>query len=1117
MLGYLQSHFPLDSNYSFLIEKLEKFIRKYYLNELLRGTIYFVALLLISLLLVSTVEYFGHLGSLPRVVMFYGFVLGHLTAFSFWIALPILKLAKLGKTISHKQAAKIIGSHFGDVQDKLLNTLELQETSTGSRDLIQASISQKMESLQPVPFNLAVSFTKNKKYVKYAAIPLLLTLALLIQVPDVILKSSARIISYNIEFVPEAPFQFVLQNEDLEVLHHDDIEIKIKVEGQELPAAVRLSIDGSDFRMLKSSSQEFSYVLRNVDRSKEFRFTAAGFNSKTYELNVLPKPFLRSFQAVLKYPSYLGKKDENKNNIGDFTVPEGTIIEWKFDTENADDIKFNWEGALMKGERLSKNSFRYTRQVLTSGQYFVQSTNQFVPRNDSMGYGVQVVKDAYPSVLVQMVSDTTSLKSYFFSGELSDDYGLTQLKFYYRFTKSEDKSKLKSDYLSVNVPISSKSLQSFFHHWDLKKIGYDAGDELEFYFQVWDNDGINGRKSSKSKKLSIKAPSKSEMQEMVSESSSMIKDDLQEAVKEAAKVQKELKDVQNRLMNKQKLDWEDKQMINKLLEREQALSNNIEKLNEKYKKMVKEQDEFNKMDEAVREKHEKLMELFDQLMDEEMKELFEELQKLMEENSDQLDENLEDMELNNEELEKELDAALEHFKQLEMEQKMEETIEKLEELAEEQKELAEKTEKEEGSKEDLAKEQEELNKKFEEIKEDLDKVEEMNDELEDPQKIESTEEKEEEIEEEMEKGTEELKKGKNKKASEKQKDAAEKMEEMKEQIQANMESMEMESMELDYEALRQIMENLIYLSFEQEKLIDELGEIHSYNPKYVDLAQRQMKLSSDAKMIEDSLISLSKSVMQISGFITKEVGEMNFHLEKTIDNLGERQIQDSRKHQQFVMTHVNNLAVMLSEVMQQMQQQMSQKMDGKQNCQNPSNKPGKKKGEGMKKKLGSMREMQEQLNKQIGEMKGKMDKGGRPLSKDLAKTAAQQEALRKQLQALQEMKESGGEPSNELKDIQEMMDKTEEDIVNQRITSETLKRQQEIVNQLLESEKAEREQEWDSQRESKTADQIVDPSQKAFEEYRRERMKEIELLNSVPPQLNNYYKQKVKAYFQEID
>lgn len=1117
----LEEHNPLsilENNYSLLIAKLDQFTRKYYINEILRGAIYFTALFLSTLLLASVLEYFGNFGTTIRLFGFYSFLLLNVAGLLFWVLLPVSRLLRIGKVISHKQAAHMIGEHFSDVKDKLLNTLELQESSLGSKDLIMASIEQKMAELKPIPFSLAINFAGNKKYLKYALIPLLVVLLLLIQVPDVILQSSARIISYNEEFLPVAPFSFLLENENLQILNHDDFEIKLKMEGRELPATVRVNIDGNDYRMVRNSPNEFSYLIRNVDKSKSFNFQAAGFSSESYDLEVLPRPFLKSFQVALEYPKYIGKEDEVLENIGDFTLPEGTLVKWKFAAENAEDLLFNWNGVKEKGERIDRNSFRYSKQVMSAGQYYVQSINEHVPVNDSIGYGVQVIKDAHPTIKVTMEADTTSLKSYFFSGEISDDYGLSALNFSYRYTQSEDKNKMQGDYKKIAIGVSAKSIQSFFHHWDLREIGYEAGDELEFFFEVWDNDGVNGRKSSKSRKLSIKAPNKNEIEDMVAETSTDIKDDLKETLKEAAEVQKQLEDVQNRLMNKQRMSWEDKQAVSKLVEKQESLSERIESINKKYDEMLKQQDEFSKIDENIREKHQELQKLFDQLMDEETKKMFEELQKLMEENSDNIDENLDDIELNNEELEKELDAALEHFKQLELEQKMEETIDKLEELAEEQKELAEETKNGDKSQEELDQKQEELNKEFEELQKDLDQIEEMNEDLEQPNDMEDTQDQEEEISENMKESSEDIKKGKNKKAAEKQQDAAEKMEEMKEQMQAQMKSMEMESMELDYDALRQIMENLIHLSFEQERLIEDLNKIQSYNPKYINMAREQRKLVDDAKMIEDSLTELSKRVMMISGFINKEVGQMNYHLEQTMEHMGERQIQDARTHQQYVMTHVNNLAVMLSEVMDQMQQQMSQQMSGKQNCQNPNKKGGKKPGEGNKKKLGNMRQMQEQLGKQLGEMKKKMEGGQRPLSKDLAKAAAQQEALRRELQKFQEMKEGqGGEPANELKEIQEMMDEMERDIVNQQITTETLMRQQEIINKLLESEKAEREEEWDNQRESTTADQILSPSEKAFEEYKRERLKEIELLNSVPPQLNNYYKQKVQEYFEEIN
>lgn len=47
--------------------------------------------------------------------------------------------------INHEEAAKIIGTHFTDVKDKLLNVLQLKSQSVGftDRSLIEASINQK--------------------------------------------------------------------------------------------------------------------------------------------------------------------------------------------------------------------------------------------------------------------------------------------------------------------------------------------------------------------------------------------------------------------------------------------------------------------------------------------------------------------------------------------------------------------------------------------------------------------------------------------------------------------------------------------------------------------------------------------------------------------------------------------------------------------------------------------------------------------------------------------------------------------------------------------------------------------------------------------------------------
>ena len=116
-----------------------------------------------------------------RKVMFYSFVGVSSIALLGWVFLPLLRYFRLGSVISHEQAANIIGDHFTDVKDKLLNVLQLKKQSNGisHADLILASINQKSEEIKLVPFKAAIDLSKNRKYLRYALPPLLVFLGIL--------------------------------------------------------------------------------------------------------------------------------------------------------------------------------------------------------------------------------------------------------------------------------------------------------------------------------------------------------------------------------------------------------------------------------------------------------------------------------------------------------------------------------------------------------------------------------------------------------------------------------------------------------------------------------------------------------------------------------------------------------------------------------------------------------------------------------------------------------------------------------------------------------------------------------------------------------------------------
>lgn len=1102
-------------NYNQLLSKLDGFTRKYYTNQLLRGSLLFIGATLALYLALSLSEWEFYFSSGVRKAMFFGFIAAAGTGLFHWIIKPVLKLSRLGKRISHEQAAVIIGKHFGEVEDKLLNILQLkhQSETSGNAELVLASIDQKSKRIAVVPFASAVNLSENRRYLKYALPPLAVLIFFLFSAPNVLRDGTKRLINNSSEFERPAPFQFGVSTE-LTVLQFEDFDLNVRVTGEALPPEVFITTDDYKTKLDKASPTEFKHTFKNVQQDIAFKLTGSGFDSRHYTLKVIPKPMIVNFDVVLDYPNYLGKKDETLRNIGDMVVPVGTNVSWRFNAKNTTEVSLGLNESKVGAKRVGKELFVHEHRAMATTPYKVFVANEQLPLGDSIGYSLAVVPDLYPTISVERFEDSSNHKYLYFLGDAADDYGVSRLAFRYKVEKAEGQAQAEFQTAAVNAVIQ-KNQARFTHSWDLNLLDIKPGDKVQYFFIVWDNDGVHGAKSAKTPLMSFDMPTLEEFKEQEEQNSKELKDDLKESVEDARDLKEDIKDLREKLLQKSELGWEDKQQIEQMMERQRELQKQVESIQDQLNFNLSQQKEFKEVDKRVAEKQERLQELFEEVLTEEMKELFEEMERLLEElNKNETLEELEDFEFTNEELEKELDRMLELFKQLEFEQKMQETIEELKELAEDQEELSEETES--SKKEDAAdseQKQEEINKKFEDIKEELDKLEEMNSDMQFPNEMESTEEQEEGISEDMEQSMEQLQKQQMKKASDSQKNASQKMQSLAEQMEAMMAGMEQEQLMLDMQAIRQLLENLIRVSFDQEDLMAELQQALVNTPQYIELVQEQHKIKQDARMIEDSLEALSMRVMQISSFVSKEIADVNRNMEDAIRSLAERAKPNARAKQQYVMTGFNNLALMLDEVMQAMQQQASMMMPGQQMCQKPGSSQGMK----------QMRQMQQQLGKQIEDLKGQMKKGNQDgqgpggMSKQLAQLAAKQAALRKALQEFNKENGQEGGALGNLDKLAEEMEKVEEDLVNKRLEHELLERVKEIEIRLLEAEKAERERETSPERKSTTADEISRELPPALEDYLKKRQADIEWYKTVPPSLKPFYKKLVESYFKELN
>jgi len=1106
-----------------LINQVDAFIRKYYKNLMIKGVLLFLIIFLFTFLIVTGLEYIGRFSSFTRGFLLFTFIgLNAYVLFKYFI-IPASKLFSFGKRIDRYQAAKIIGDFFPSVNDRLLNTLQLQDASSTNPkniELIQASIQQNASQLNAFSFSSAIDYSSNRKFLKYF-IPILLTVVLIgIMIPNFFSEGSQRLIKYNQIFEIAPDFTFEIQNESLTVEEGGEIDIKLLLNplpGKALPDRVYLETTEGTFLMNKKSTNQASFTLSNLNNDVHFHFKANNSQSNSHLIHVVKRTSLGHLKVDIQYPSYLNRENETIDNPGDLILPDGAKLTWNGLTKNAKSLKVILPDSTLNF--IDHPGFRFAHTVKRSSDLLFVLENKEVSTFDSMIYHIDVIKDEYPSISLSKMEDSITKNKVYFSGNVSDDYGLSQLLFTYTIEKKSGESIAKS----ISVPGIDGKQSPFSMTFNLDELGLELDDIVTYYFTVYDNDGVNGSKATKSNIFQHKSPSLEELQEKRSEDKDKAKEDLKELIRESQEFKEQMARLKKEIANSKKTSWQQQKQVQSLQAQQKSLEDRIKQVKDQMKSSFEEKSKLSPMDEKLMEKQKQIEDLLDSIMDEELKNLLEELEKMLQSNDDKnILEKMDEGEMSAEDMERQLDRTMEMLKKMDVEERVEDLQKSLEQLSKEQDLLKEDLDK--GlDKEEAEKQQQDLNEKFDDIKKDLEEMLEKNDELNRPMSFEDMDKMAEEIAKEMQEAKEQIKDQKNQSAKEKQQSASEKMQEAASQLQAQMEQSQDEQDSEDLESMRALLENLIRLSFNQEENMISFQETDIFDPHFVTLGKEQRGIIDNLKPVKDSLRALADRVPKVSSFIEQELSEIEKQYRYIPSHIGEREHRQLASKQQFAMTGINNLALFLNEALESAQQDMQSKKSGNSSC----TKPGQgKPGQGSP---GDMEGMKEMIKKQLEQMKKGQNPGGQkpgqkpggvlPMSsQQAAKMAAEQSAMQKKLQELREqMNKDGSGDGNKLNDLLKELEKQEEDLINKNWNSELIDRQQEILTRLLESENAIRERGLDEERESKSGKDENFGNQIEFLEYKKQKEKQIELLRTLDPSFSKYYKEKANAYFLHVN
>lgn len=1121
------------NHYDWLIHKLDAFIRRYYANQLLRGSLVLLICLLSYLLTVSIGEYYLYLPSAVRIALLTLFVVSGIIALVVWVALPLIRMSRLGKVISYEQAARIIGLHFPEISDKLLNVLQLnkQRNEAVSRELLEASIDQKASQISVVPIASAVDFSRNKRLLPYLLPLVVVAIVILIFAPSIFIDASERLLQPTRSFEKPAPFQFILENKDLKVVHHGDFTLKASVQGNALPVQMSVEAGTEELTMQATGTpHSFQYTFRNVSSPIHFRLKAAGFRSPEYVLNVVQQPIMKSFRMQLDYPAYTGRKDEQTNNMGDVTVPAGTTIRWAFMADHTDAAFFSFgtEGTARQAQRTA-NIFGFSARVLMDTSYTVTLSNKASALDSRFSYQVHAVPDQYPLVQLQEHRDTVTGTQIFLEGTAGDDYGISKVLFHFEVLDDQNRSLLRK---SIPLKAAAGTVTPFQHYFDVKMLQLQPGQKLNYFVEVWDNDGVTGSKASRSEVMSYVMYNANQLDSAINANAEQINSGLSNSARQNKKLQNELRDAQTKMLQSEKLDWEQQQSLENLAERQQQMMQQLEQTKKRFEEQIQ-QSQQKKYSDDVKDKQQELKEQMDNLMNNELKEQMKKLQELMAKlNKENAMETMKQLEQENKLFNMDLERMKELMKNLEMQMRMEDMANKMDELAKKELDLKKETDKGTKDNESLSKEQQDIKKSLEEtLQDDMQEMNELNKELNKKQDISDAQKNGSDAKKNMEQSDQQLQQDQKSKASESQSKAARNLQQMASSLRSAAGGMQMQQIEMDIRAVRQLLTNLMRLSFDQEQLMHRVETTATTSQSYLLNQREQNRLHANSEMIRDSLFVLSKRLFKLAASVNKETTELEKSMKYAIEGLEARRVTDALTRQQYVMTRTNNLALMLNEMLGNLLEMQSQ-AQSQGSCQKPGGKQPKP-GAGQQlsdiitrqKQLGdAMQQMQQSKQGKSGNKDGKnSSQQGSPTqdeygdAEQLARMAQQQAALRRQIQALQSLLNSKGMGgAKELKEVQDKMDRTETDLVNKRLSSELLLRQKEILTRLLETEKAVREQEQDDKRSSRNPQDMPRPVPAELQQFMKDRQSLLDFYKTVPPQLKPYYRSMVEQYFQQI-
>ncbi|NIS15353.1 MAG: hypothetical protein GWO41_03785 [candidate division Zixibacteria bacterium] len=1053
--------------------------------------------------------------------------------FLWFIVWPIIRKP------SNEELALLVEKRYPDLKNRMIGALQLERKLLNNKEnyspaLIEQCIQQAEELSNKIEFKKSYQSSKVSNGFRYLGVTLIFTFAFWFFSPG-IFNSSMEVFSNPLKEIPRVlTYDLQVSPQNADVLKFDDLEIDAFIFGSKLPDNARIhwkfaeewrsdDIERQDVienipeiqaGMLVDASDTslFKYDFKEIRHDFQYYVEAGDRVSDIYNVRVVDKPRINNIKLTYYYPKYTGLApvvlDENDGTIqalkgtvvkieGELNKPvvEGKII---YEDDESDELQ-------IEGNRLEKNL-----KIMGSGSYHLEVTDNIGHSNpDPIEYKIYMTEDSYPSVEVVRPGNNIDLDDYLafdLAATLSDDYGFSRLVLHYTVHLSPMEA--SSDSIEFKFD-KSKADQLIEFYWDLSNKGLYPGSFVDYYFEVWDNDNISGPKSAVSRTYTARHPTIEEMFVDIEEAREDMIFEMVEAFRQEMELQERAKELREDLQFQDETEWETQKDIEKMHQEQEKVMNSLEKMAEQFDKLNQEAKKNDLLTLEMIQKLNELQKLFDEVATEEMKEAMKKLQEALENmDKNELEQAMKDFEMSTEEMIQNIERSIAQLKRFQIEQKMQAMIAMAEKILENQDAVNEKAEQSEESELPNLKSREDQNESdTKQLKKEASKLREMLEEnkLEmEPnagafcQSVENTD-----ADTDMNEMSESLQNQQKPQAMQSGQTASAKIEDMLSQMKDAQARFNNQMSAEMAQRMREAIDDLLYLSDEQEALYNEILPLNPRSQMLPEYAQKQQDLKSEAERLRQELQEVAKQSVFIQNALDQFMKGVCNSMGSSISSLTDKNGRAAANYQSDGIYSLNQSAQTLIESLNSQSQCNS-------SCSN---------NQSMFQKMNKLSKGQQKVNKQTQSMcNNPGQKPGKPSEDAMRRLAAQQQGLR---QGINEMIDEFGDRKDvtgRLDKMAEEMKKVIEALESGDVGSPTLERQKRIHSRMLDFQLSLERRDYSEKRRADTGEDVVrkSPAELELEKRMQESAYRAKLEKFLDEAYPPEYESLIKDYYKAL-